>query len=143
MVNMISNQLTALMTSSAPEKPKQSVKVDQPMVAEQRQNVAADNSAVTQIKSTESAPANDSSPPPREDAVTQEELKQAVQKINLHFQSLSRDLRFSYDEQAGRQVITVLDSETHEVIREIPPEEVRALAQLLGSDMGGLIETEA
>ena len=142
MVNVISNQLTALITSSAPEKPKQSVTVDQPVAAEQRQIVAATKAVVTQIKSTVSTPVSNSSPPSG-DAVTQEELKQAVQKIKLHFQNLSRDLQFSYDEHSGHQVITVLDSETGEVIRQIPSEEVRALAQYLGSGTGGLIKTEA
>ena len=44
-----------------------------------------------------------------------------------------RSLRFQVDEISGRTVITVLDSETKEVVRQIPPPEwlevVRRLEQ--------------
>jgi flagellar protein FlaG len=48
------------------------------------------------------------------------------------------------DEASGRTVITVKDSETEEIIRQIPPESALALASFLRSEGGlesfGLIE---
>jgi flagellar protein FlaG len=43
------------------------------------------------------------------------------------------------DEASGRTVITVKDSETEEIIRQIPPESALALASFLRSE--GVLES--
>ena len=53
-----------------------------------------------------------------------QQLQDAVAKINDYVQNEQRKIRFSVDEETGRDVVTVLDSETKEVIRQIPTEEV-------------------
>lgn len=53
-----------------------------------------------------------------------EQLQEAVAKINEFVQNEQRTIRFSVDEQSGRDVVTVLDLETKEVIRQIPIEEI-------------------
>lgn len=140
MVNMISNQLTTLTASPAPEKPKQPVKVDPQVVPDVRPEVAPKTVTVVAEKELLDSAKGDV---PEQETVSAEELAQAVDEINLHFQNLERDLKFSIDQVSGRQVITVLDSQTKEVIREIPSAEVRALAQMLKNGIGGLIKTEA
>lgn len=55
-------------------------------------------------------------------------LQKAVEDINSMVESKNRQLRFSMDDSSGRPVITVMDSESEDVIREIPSEEVRRLA---------------
>ncbi len=67
-------------------------------------------------------------------------VEQTVEEINNYFQSMGRDLNFKVDDESGRTVITVLDSETKEVIRQIPPEEVLQLALNL-QDLGGFDST--
>lgn len=64
----------------------------------------------------------------------QSKLEEAVSKLNDYVQSTQRDLQFSYDESAGRQVVTVLDRETQQVIRRIPDEVVLNLARKLNDD---------
>ncbi|OOG22903.1 flagellar biosynthesis protein FlaG [Thioalkalivibrio denitrificans] len=59
------------------------------------------------------------------------DLSKVVEALNDHLQSVKRDILFSVNDTTGRTVITVLDSESKEVIREIPPESVRALAEYL------------
>lgn len=59
------------------------------------------------------------------------ELQQAVTRINDFVQHLQRDLRFEVDDELGRTVISVVDSETKEVIRQIPPETVLERARRL------------
>jgi flagellar protein FlaG len=54
-------------------------------------------------------------------------------QLNDYVQSVQRALEFSVDEQTGATVITVLDAETHEVIRQIPPQEVLAVARELST----------
>lgn len=63
--------------------------------------------------------------------VSQEQVSQAVSDLNDYVQSVGRDLQFQVDEDSGRSIIKVLDSETQEIIRQIPSEEVLALARTL------------
>jgi flagellar protein FlaG len=58
-------------------------------------------------------------------------VEKAVEDINDHLQTIGRDLSFSVDNDSGRTIIKVMDSETDEVIRQIPSEEVLNLAQYL------------
>lgn len=51
----------------------------------------------------------------------------AVVKLNEYLQQERRTLQFSVDQASGRTVITITDSETDEVIRQIPPERVLAI----------------
>jgi flagellar protein FlaG len=57
-----------------------------------------------------------------------------VQSLNDYAQSVRRDLQFSVDDTSGRTVITVKDSETEEIIRQIPSESAVALASYLRSE---------
>ena len=66
-------------------------------------------------------------------------LSKAVDELSLHAQSISRDLEFSVDEELGRTVITVYDSKTEEVIRQIPSEEVIALARHLSDQQNSVL----
>lgn len=58
-------------------------------------------------------------------------LQEAVSQINEYVQDVKRDLSFSMDDKSGRTVITVTDSESGEVIRSIPSEEMLAIASYL------------
>jgi uncharacterized FlaG/YvyC family protein len=50
------------------------------------------------------------------------DLEALARELNLASRSIGRDLRFEVDMESGRSVIQVLDRETGEVIRQIPPE---------------------
>jgi len=56
-------------------------------------------------------------------------VKAAVSKLNVHAQNLQRTLAFSIDDATGRTVIRVYDTETQELIREIPPDETIRMAE--------------
>lgn len=60
-----------------------------------------------------------------------EELRDAVRQINEHVQNLQRTLQFTVDEESGKDVVTVLDSETDEIIRQYPSDEVLLIARYL------------
>ena len=70
-------------------------------------------------------------------------VKEAVGNLNDFVQKLSRTLKFSVDEESGRTVIKVVDSETKQVIRQIPPEEVLALARNLNNGEGVILKDQA
>ncbi len=76
----------------------------------------------------------------------QPELDYAVNRLNEYIQNSRRDLHFSVDKDSGRVVVKVIDSATREVIRQIPSEEVVALARGLGlkdETTGVLLHTQA
>ncbi|HEB87523.1 MAG TPA: flagellar protein FlaG, partial [Gammaproteobacteria bacterium] len=58
-------------------------------------------------------------------------LQKAISDISSYVQNLQRDLQFQVDTDLGRTVISVVDSKTKEVIRQIPSEEVLARARFL------------
>ncbi len=75
-------------------------------------------------------------PQPRAPELPQQDLSKVVESINDYLQTVKRDLQFSVDASSGRTVITVLDRESKEVIRQIPPEAAVELAANLRSDGG-------
>ena len=62
---------------------------------------------------------------------TSEQLQNAVSQINEHVQNLQRSLQFTVDDKSGKDVVTVLYTETKEVIRQYPSEEVLQIARNL------------
>jgi uncharacterized FlaG/YvyC family protein len=64
-------------------------------------------------------------------------VSNAVQNLNDYIQNNRRELNFSIDEQTGRTVVKVIDNNTKEVIRQIPAEEVLALARRVAEEMDG------
>ena len=76
-------------------------------------------------------------------ATTGVELTKAVSRLNDYVQNLSRDLQFSIDEETGYTVITVTDSATQEVIRQIPSGEALAIAHSLEKDQGVILRAKA
>jgi len=57
--------------------------------------------------------------------IQKQDLDVLAQKLNLASQSIGRDLRFQIDLDSGRSVIQVLDRDTGEIIRQIPPENAK------------------
>ncbi|MCP5195801.1 MAG: flagellar protein FlaG [Gammaproteobacteria bacterium] len=56
-------------------------------------------------------------------------LANAVNELNQHFKGLLRtSLQFNMDDKSGEMVVKVMDVERNELIRQIPPEEILALA---------------
>jgi flagellar protein FlaG len=62
-----------------------------------------------------------------------DQVESAVSQISDFVQNFQRDLVFSVDEDSERLVVKVIDSETQEVIRQIPSEEMLRIAKNLDS----------
>jgi flagellar protein FlaG len=69
------------------------------------------------------------SPQETQPKVDAEKVEKAVSDISDYVQNFSRDLQFQVDKQTGTTIVTVLDHETKAVIRQIPSEEVVAMAR--------------
>jgi flagellar protein FlaG len=70
------------------------------------------------------------------------DITAAVRRLNELMAERQRNLAFHVDDASGRTVITVLDATTSEVVRQIPSEEVLALARALELERG-LVDAHA
>lgn len=70
-------------------------------------------------------------------------VQKVVSQMSDYIQNHQRDLQFKIDKNSGKTVITVLDSETREVIRQIPQEELLQLAQKQGKDDSLFLQEQA
>ncbi|HWS03660.1 MAG TPA: flagellar protein FlaG [Gammaproteobacteria bacterium] len=85
------------------------------------------------------------SQPPTEEKVAGTDISDAVKTLSTYVQNMSRELHISVDEDSGRTVIRVIDPDSKEVIRQIPEEEILALARdgLEDRDRGRLLRAQA
>lgn len=74
---------------------------------------------------------------------SEEQIKQAVQKIQGAVDNLAQNLRFSVDEDTGKTIIKVMDAHTEEIIRQIPTEEAVEIARTLEKVQGLLFNGKA
>jgi flagellar protein FlaG len=95
------------------------------------------------------APARQELPPEQtvpaagdDEAARAAELNSAVSNLNDYVQSLRRELQFSVDDGSGHTVVKVMDPGTGEMIRQIPSEEVLAIARSLEQTQGLLLNTK-
>ena len=74
--------------------------------------------------------------------VTQDDVDEAIQslkKINTYFET---HLNFSKDESTGITVVKIINTETEEIIRQIPSEEILKLASKMQDVIGVLFDKE-
>lgn len=101
-----------------------------------------DQAASTELATQQSLPAEEAVKTAATVASTQpgrEQIGQAVQQMQRSLPSMARNLQFSLDEETGRTVVKVVDTDTNEVIRQIPSEEALAIAQTLDKESTGLL----
>ena len=105
---------------------------------------SGDNVAATRPAANSPAPAAQAAVQKPAPAPSAEEVREAAAKINKVLQSLvSSSLQFSVDEDSGQTIVRIVDTETKDVIRQIPNEEALAIAKSLGKYQGLLIEQKA
>ena len=80
---------------------------------------------------------------PVAESASPEAVKQATEMINKAIQSLSRNLKFTVDEETKENVVKVVDTDTGDVIRQIPSEETLKIANALDQLQGMLIKQKA
>jgi len=72
---------------------------------------------------------------------------QEVQKITEHLNDLMKDLKvslnFELNKEDGHLIMRVVDTETKEVIRQIPTEQTLHIRKTLDSTQGVILRTEA
>ena len=72
-----------------------------------------------------------------------EQVKEAVDQIQQFTQTLAQNLKFSIDEDTGKMVVKIVDTQTQEIIRQMPSEEAIKIASALGKIQGLLFNDQA
>jgi len=106
------------------------------------------NAGQVQTRQNVAAEAGKSLPPESDTGkVSSEELQQAVTQLNDKIQQVQRDLLFSVDDSSGQTVVRVVNTETDEVVRQMPTEEAlrisRNIQDQIGDVSGLIFETSA
>ena len=84
------------------------------------------------VHSIESAKTNKT----EEKESSEQALETAVKRLNSYVQSVNRKLEFNVEKDSGQTVVKVIDSETDELIRQIPNEEALHIAKQLDGISG-------
>lgn len=71
------------------------------------------------------------------------EMQQAVENLNRVIATSLQSIHFSMDEESGRIIVKVLDSETQKVLRQVPNTEVLAISKNLARLQGLVISDKA
>lgn len=77
------------------------------------------------------------------EAQNAKQLAAQVTRLNEFAQQMKRDIEFSVDQESNRTIIRVRDTETGEVIRQLPPEEILRIAERLAEAEGLLVREQA
>jgi flagellar protein FlaG len=87
---------------------------------------------------TPAAPVPQDAPPPQLRA-SAAAVKAAAQQIESYLKSNGRELDFQVDRDSGQVIVSVRDSETGELIRQIPGEDVLRMARALKQSAPSLV----
>lgn len=71
------------------------------------------------------------------------EIRQAVENLNRVIASSLQSIQFTLDDESGKVVVKVLDSETQKVLRQVPNVEILAISKNLARLQGLVISDKA
>ncbi len=100
------------------------------------------------VRSTETAPAQVRpqpavAAPPQPAVPSQEQVQQAIKDVQRMVQSKASNLEFSVDHDSGKTIVRLIDSNTGDLIRQIPSEDMLAIARSLDKMQGLLLKQKA
>lgn len=141
LINPNAMQLVPMSSDSVPAAERVASSIQKPAAGAQA--FAVSNRASAESSSARSSEALQAGSPLRQPAL--EGLDQAITQAKEYIQSVRRDLNLKYDKETGVLVIKVIDQDTQEVVRQVPPEEVLAFIQnmlSLSDERGGMLLRE-
>lgn len=71
------------------------------------------------------------------------EVQKALEEVERAVAPMAQSLQFSLDKDSGKTVVKVMDTDTNEVIRQIPSEEVLAISKAVDKLKGLLLKQQA
>lgn len=115
----------------------------QPMPAPVRDAGPARGVQVEGREPMASASANPSEPTAAPQSASATEVRSALDEVEKAIAPITQALEFSVDDDSGKTVVKVMDTETKELIRQMPSEEVLAIAKALDKLKGLLLQQQA
>jgi flagellar protein FlaG len=114
-------------------------------VAAHQSNFENANAAIPSKEQLAKAAAlTEQAPPAVNDAKpSNKELADAVKSVNDFVNSVNKSLQFSVDDDTGKTVVKVIDTETKQLIKQFPSEEMLAIAKALDRIKGLLVHQKA
>lgn len=74
--------------------------------------------------------------------LNKEQLEKIVEKMDEFVNSINKGLSFRLDEESGRDVVTIYEASTGDIIRQIPDEEMLIILRRLAAASSGLFVEE-
>jgi len=95
--------------------------------------------------SAAATPARSAAPDPGASAATLAQVKAAVASANQQLDQSNRELTFVFDDKVGRMLVKIVDKRTNTVVRQVPSEDMLAMARALSSTQtqGALLKSKA
>ncbi len=75
--------------------------------------------------------------------VSHEQLKAAIKSVQEYIEPINNALEFSMNDDTNQMVVKIIDRDTKEVIRQMPSEEMIAIAKALDSIKGLFVKQNA
>ncbi|NEX62706.1 flagellar protein FlaG [Noviherbaspirillum galbum] len=124
------NQLAGRTTASLPTQPAARSDVAAPAASAQPA-VPYDAARVNQAEKAQKS------------AVSDEALQQSLNAINRFLKPVTGNIEFTQDQDTGRTLVKIVDTQTNTVLRQIPSEEAVAIAKELDKLQGLLVREKA
>lgn len=96
--------------------------------------------ATEQMVQIEKAPSSNDSQEERNTACDEQRIKTVVKHANTQMKHAKTRCEFSYHEPTKRVSIKIIDKDTQEIIREIPPEETLEMVEKMWELAGILVD---
>lgn len=77
-----------------------------------------------------------------EEKITMEQLEKAVNKANEHIMEVNTQLQYRIHEGTDRIMVRLIDTESQDVIREIPPEKMLDLVAEIWKRVGLVVDKQ-
>jgi len=74
-------------------------------------------------------------------SLSEEEIESIIKELNQFIQIFNTKIAFEIDKETKKTILRIVDVETNEVIRQIPPEELLQISRRI-SELLGLIINE-
>ncbi len=71
------------------------------------------------------------------------DIDRSIEELRMVAGTLDRKLSFTVNEELGRVVVKVIDAETDEVIKELPPEALQRVQERIREALGVLLDENA
>jgi flagellar protein FlaG len=83
------------------------------------------------------------SPERQREKISEDDVQKVVKELNHHLRATNTEMNFSVDKDTEKVVLKIVDSETQEVIRQIPAEEALRRSLQISKLLGFLVDENA